>query len=191
MDPMMLIGFVVVAAVLVVVALFFTGVISLAGRGTADPAAPVPDRSMRRVLVLLTTDCVDDDVCRRVAGGALPVEVRVAVPPLAGHVDYYLAGDDREALPVAERRLADALTALDSHGVNGSGVVGDLSASATQLVADEVGGYGPDEIVLVVHPDAEQHWAEHHLVRDAPQRFAVPITIVRSFDQASPEPATS
>jgi len=182
MDPLVLIGFGVVGVVLLLVILFFSGIIFSTGRGGRDAAPPGSDPTCRRLLVLLTTDCVDEDVCRRLASGPIPVEVRVAVPLLSGHLDYYVAGDDREALPAAELRLERALGALHAHGIAASGVVGDMSASATQLAADEVAGFGPDEIVLVVHPEAEEQWAEHHLVRDAAERFTVPITLVRAFE---------
>jgi hypothetical protein len=175
-------GFALVALVLAAVIALFAVIILSAGRRSSEPAPAPHDPGVHRILVLLTTDCVDERVCRRIAAERGPVAVRVVVPPLSGRLAYYVASDDRAALLVAGARLERALGILAAHGIPGSGAIGDASASAAQLVADELGGFGPDEVVLVVHPAAEEQWSEQHLVHDAAQRFDVPVTVVHAFE---------
>lgn len=181
-----LVGFVVIALVVAGAILLFVLILLAGRRGTRQSAPAAADPTVRRVLVVLTTDCVDERVCDRILAQHDSVEVRVAVPEISGRLGYYVASDDRDASRVARDRLEHALGLLAAKGVTASGSVGDGSASAAQLIADHVGDFAPSEIIVVVHPEPEEHWSEQHLVQDAAQRFDVPVTIVHAFDATAP-----
>jgi hypothetical protein len=178
LGPILVLGALLALGALIA-ALTLGGRVRLRGQ-QAPPHAP---RDRHRVLVLLTTDCVDERVCDRIARRAgRPVEVRVAVPLLAGPLATLVTVDDRDAVVAARQRMEAALAALRAHGVPCSGVVGGPTADPVQLLEDELATWAPDELVLVIHPEAEQAWAEHGIEREAVVRFAMPLTVVRAFE---------
>jgi hypothetical protein len=179
---MTVIGFIVVGGIIAILITIFWVLFALTRRGgrrTIEQSAVAPG-GHRRVLVLLTTDCVDERVCREIMDREEPVEIRVAVPTPISRFGYYVTGDDRAVQDVAERRLAGALAMLEEQGVPCSGVLGDASAGPEQLIEDELASYGPDEIVIVIHPELDRTWPEHALVEEAVARLDVPVVVVHS-----------
>lgn len=183
MDPMIIVGAAIVIGVLSLLILLFSGLIGLGTRQSRQTAA-VPDSSWdedtHRVLVLLTTDCVDERVCREITDRTEPVEVRLAVPLQPSRLDYYVVGTGEEALPVAEKRLATALGHLHARGITASGGLGDISVGPVEMIQDEAAFFRPHEVVLVIDPEEEQTWMEHTLVKDAASRYDIPIMVMHA-----------
>jgi hypothetical protein len=188
MDPMLIVGAAIIIGILALLIVFFGGLIGL-GVGESRATARVPDTlwddERHRVLVLLTTDCVDERVCRAITDRREAVEVRVAVPLTPSRVDYYVVGTDETARPPAEKRLRTALDHLKRSGIPASGMVGDISVGPVELIQDEAAFFRPHEVVLVIHPDEEATWMEHTLVRDAASRYDIPLTVMHAYARAA------
>lgn len=183
MDPMIIVGAVIVIGVLALLILFFGGLIGLGtkqSRMTAEVPDPSWDEDAHRVLILLTTDCVDERVCREITDRNEPVEIRVAVPLQPSRLDYYVVGTDEEALPVAEKRLATALGHLREHGITATGALGEISVGPVEMIQDEAATFRPHEVVLVIDPEERQSWMEHTLVKDAASRYDIPLTVMHA-----------
>jgi hypothetical protein len=183
LDPMIIVGAVIVIGVLALLILFFGGLIGLGtkqSRMTAEVPDPAWDEDAHRVLVLLTTDCVDERVCREITDRRESVDIRVAVPLQPSRLDYYVVGTDEDALPVAERRLETALGHLHARGVNATGALGEISAGPVEMIQDEAAAFRPHEVVLVIDPEERQTWMEHTLVKDAASRYDIPLTVLHA-----------
>lgn len=188
MDPMLIVGAAIIIGILSLLIMFFGGLIGL-GVAESRAMATVPDiiwdDERHRVLVLLTTDCVDERVCRAITDRREAVEVRIAVPLMPSRLDYYVVGTDETARPIAEERLRIALGHLERSGIPASGRLGDISVGPVELIQDEAAFFRPHEVALVVHPDDESTWMEHTLVKDAASRYDIPLTVMHAYDRAA------
>lgn len=183
MDPMIIVGAVIVIGVLSLLILLFGGLIGLGtrqSRQTATVPEPSWDEDVHRVLVLLTTDCVDERVCREITDRNEPVEVRIAVPLQPSRLAYYVVGTDEDALPIATRRLETALGHVRGRGIRASGALGEISVGPVEMIQDEAATFRPHEVVLVIDPEERQTWMEHTLVQDAASRYDIPLTIMHT-----------
>lgn len=146
---MIIVGAVIVIGILSLLILFFGGLIGLGtrqSRQTASVPEPSWDEDIHRVLVLLTTDCVDERVCREITDRTEPVMIRVAVPLQPSRLDYYVVGTDEDALPTAEKRLSTALGHLHDRGIKASGALGEISVGPVEMIQDEAATFRPHEI---------------------------------------------
>ncbi len=134
-----------------------------------------------RVLILLMTDLTADDAIRKATDRTdLDVEVHLAVPPMPRRMNQQITTDDRRELPIANERLESTLRQLTERGIAATGRVGDLSAGPEQMIDDAMAYFHPDEVVVVVHPEAQQEWSESGVIEKALTTYALPITIVES-----------
>ncbi|MGI9116546.1 MAG: hypothetical protein ACR2JV_02775 [Gaiellales bacterium] len=142
----------------------------------------------QRLLLLLTADCDAELVARQIeTHGHDHSHVRVVAPLVGSRLSHFFSADEHASRPAAESRLADAVDALQRHGLEASGHVGD--AIPLQALDDEVAVFRPHELVLVTHRADERQWYEKHLPEEATARFHLPLTVVEAVSAPGPEAA--
>jgi hypothetical protein len=154
--------------------------------GMSSLASSSVDRRGRRVLVLIVAECDGESVFAELTRHEHPhAEIKIVAPIVGSRLEYYIFGDDHKSRPEAQLRLRGVLTAFERHGTHVTGELGDMNP--LQTIEDEIVVFAPDELLIVVHPDNEQHWFERHLPEDAQARFGLPTTILHS----TPVPAAA
>jgi hypothetical protein len=101
--------------------------------------------------------------------------VLVVVPVLNSPVRHWTSDED-PARAEAAKRLARSLERLKAAGVDARGEIGD--SEPVQAIEDWMRLFDADEIIISTHPEGRSHWLEKGVVREARQRFDVPITHV-------------
>jgi hypothetical protein len=102
-------------------------------------------------------------------------EVLVVAPALNSRLRHWLS-DDRDARRRAEARLRTAVDRITADGVSVNGLVGD--ADPLQAIADALGVFSADEIVITTHPEGRSNWLAANVVERARGRHAIPIAHV-------------
>ena len=72
-----------------------------------------------------------------------------------------------------EARLSRSLDRLRAAGVNARGQIGD--GDPLQAIADALGLFAADEIIIATHPGPRSNWLGHDLVARARVRFDQPV----------------
>jgi hypothetical protein len=111
-------------------------------------------------------------------------QIFVVCPALAGSALEHIMGDVDPAIKPAEERLQQTLEALRGAGMDASGEVGD--SDPVQAISDEIVKFGPDEILLIAHRDADGAFAEKELLEQAQRNFELPV--VELVVSATPRP---
>jgi GABA permease len=128
-----------------------------------------------RILVI-ANDAIDGSQLRELlwqhADGAERTEVLVVAPALSSRLRFWVSDVD-PARRRAEARLLRSLPGLEGDGMQVHAAIGD--ADPLNAIADFLRLFPAHEIVLVTHPEEEQHWVEHDLVERARSQFEVPI----------------
>ncbi len=140
-----------------------------AGRHSADE---------RRILVIANETVGGlalQDMIKEKAAGYGSSKVYVVCPALNSPVRHW-ASDEDPARRAAEQRLERSLAGLRDGGIEASGRVGD--GEPLQAIEDGLRLFDADEIIISTHPEGRSHWLEKGVVREARERFAVPITHV-------------
>jgi hypothetical protein len=99
-------------------------------------------------------------------------EVLVVVPALNSRVRHWMSDVDG-ARRAAEERLARSLERLAAAGIQARGQIGDRDP--IQAIADALGVFAADEIIIATHPEARSHWLARDLVSRARVRFDQPV----------------
>jgi hypothetical protein len=99
-------------------------------------------------------------------------EVLVVAPALNTRVRHWMSDLDA-ARSAAERRLARSLDRLKGAGIDARGQIGD--GDPMQAIADALGVFAADEIIIATHPETRSNWLAHELVSRARVRFDQPI----------------
>jgi hypothetical protein len=124
-----------------------------------------------RILVI-ANDAIDGAHLReRLGGRADRIQVLVVAPALSSRLRFWVSDVD-PARRRAEARLRRSLPGLSGDGIEAEGTVGD--ADPLNAIADSLRLFPADELVLVTHPEEEQHWVEHDLAERARSRFSLP-----------------
>jgi GABA permease len=99
-------------------------------------------------------------------------EVLVVVPALNSRVRHWMSDVDG-ARRAAEERLGRSLERLAAAGIQARGQIGD--ADPMQAIADALGVFAADEIIIATHPETCSHWLARDLVSRARERFDQPV----------------
>jgi hypothetical protein len=167
----------VVFVVLTLIALYFA---LWSGR----PERPVPSAPRRRGaederrILVVANETVGGATLRemiRQKSEGYREQVLVVVPALNSPLRHW-ASDEDGARAAAAERLQRSLSRLREAGVEATGEIGD--GEPLQAIEDWLHIFGADEIIISTHPEGRSHWLEKGVVRDARERFAVPITHV-------------
>jgi hypothetical protein len=127
-----------------------------------------------RILVI-ANDAVDGAHLRetiRDHGGSDRTEVLVVAPALSSRLRFWVSDVD-PARRRAAARLRRSLPGLAGDGIEVEGAIGD--SDPLNAIADGLLLFRADELVLVTHPEEEEHWVEHDLVERARSHFDLPI----------------
>ncbi len=137
---------------------------------------PHPDGRLR-LLVLLDATPVRAALSGavRARGAGRRAEVLVVAPVLASPL-HFLADDVTVEKDAAEDRLANALGELAAAGITARGTVGD--EDPMQAIADALGGFPADEIVLVTSVPSRRSWLERGLERRLRDEFGIHVSLV-------------
>src|SRR4051812_9493805 len=100
-------------------------------------------------------------------------KVYVVTPTLPGRLDW-LADDVDRHRHTADERLDNVLGHMHSLGADARG--DPLRGSLLTVLADAVGTFKPDHIVLALRSAKHANWQEHRLVEHVEQRFGLPVT---------------
>jgi hypothetical protein len=115
------------------------------------------------------------DCIREKSADAERTEILVVCPALNSPVRQW-ASDEDPARRQAQDRLDASLARLHEDGIDAHGEIGD--SEPLQAIEDALRTFGADELIISTHPEGRSHWLERGLVRDARERFDVPITHV-------------
>ena len=99
-------------------------------------------------------------------------EVLVVAPALNTRLRHWMSDDD-DARRAAEQRLARSLDRLKAAGIHARGQIGD--GDPIQAIADALGVFAADEVIIATHPEHRSNWLAHDLVARARVRFDEPI----------------
>lgn len=99
-------------------------------------------------------------------------EVMVVCPAINSRFRHWLSDSDR-AYAEAQKRLDASLEALNAHGLNVRGQVGD--GDPLQAIDDALRLFRADEVIISTHPPGRSNWLEKRVVSRALARFSLPI----------------
>jgi hypothetical protein len=153
-----------------------------------------PDGVQGRRILVISNETVTGTVLHealrfraRNVGG----EILVVVPALHSRVRQWMSDVDgvRRA---AEERLARSLERLAAAGIHARGQIGDRDP--IQAIADALGVFAADEIIITTHPEARSRWLAHDLVFRARARFDQPVLHIvvdleQHQDYVAPDPS--
>lgn len=154
----------------------------VAGGKAEPPVRTAPTRrggpGEKRILVV-ANETVGGERLRSCIGeksaGADRSVILVVAPALNSPVRQW-ASDEDPARRQAQERLDVSLARLREAGIDARGEIGD--AEPLQAIEDALRTFGADEVIISTHPEGRSHWLERGLVRNARERFTVPITHV-------------
>jgi hypothetical protein len=135
------------------------------------PATP------RKILVIANETCASRGVCDEVRyrAGSQGAEVMVVAPAMArSRLEHWLTRDTEANRAAAEERLATSVAALREAGLDARGEGGD--ADPMLAMDDALRVFAADEVVISTHPPDRSHWLERRVVKQARERYRVPIT---------------
>ena len=136
----------------------------------------------RRVLVLANraleegahvVEPLIEEIQVATAGYRARVDVVYPLPLSALH---HWASDVDGARKQAKGLVHQVVTALDAHGLDARGELGD--EDPVQAVEDELRTFGADTIVVVTHEQPDRHELDSAAVERIRERFALPVTCV-------------
>lgn len=130
----------------------------------------------RRILVIaneaLEGDRIRDEIRSRAGDG--PLELVVLAPVLTSKAHFVTSDVDRE-MEDAQARLHSTLAWAKRNGFAALGEVGDPNAPLAS-VEDELRRYGPDEVLVVTHPDDRRNWLEGSVLDRVREELDIPVT---------------
>ncbi|HEX9379308.1 MAG TPA: universal stress protein, partial [Gaiellaceae bacterium] len=131
----------------------------------------------RRILVIANETVGGHTLRSAILERSLDVreEVLVVTPALNSPLRHWVSDDDG-ARAAAQQRLEKSLAQLSEAGVEARGEIGD--GDPLQAIEDALRTFGADEIIISTHPEGRSNWLERGVVKNARERFAVPITHV-------------
>jgi hypothetical protein len=130
-----------------------------------------------RILVManetLSGEALRDEIAHR--SRDRDAEVRVVCPALNTKLKHWISDED-EARRRAQERLGAMLSQLEGAGVDANGDIGD--GDPVQAMEDALRIFPADEAIISTHPLGRSNWLEREVVKNARERFPLPITHV-------------
>ena len=128
----------------------------------------------RRILVIANETLIGTVLHEAIRFRARNVggDVLVVAPVLDTRMAEW-ATDSDGARHTAEQRLSRSLDRLRAAGVNARGQLG--AGDPLQAIADALGLFAADEIIIATHPGTRSNWLGHDLVARARVRFDQPV----------------
>ena len=122
----------------------------------------------RRILVIANETLIGTVLHEAIRFRARNVggEVLVVAPALDTRMPEWTTDGDG-ARRTAEQRLSRSLDRLRAAGINARGQIGD--SDPLQAIADALGLFAADEIIIATHPGPRSNWLGHDLVAPGPR----------------------
>jgi hypothetical protein len=132
----------------------------------------------RRVLILANEVIGDEalvqEILRHTEGQ--DAEALIVAPALVDSPLDLAAGDVDDDIQEARRRLDTSIAALEQHGIEARGTVGD--AGPNLALEDALRLFPAGEVIMVVRPGERRTWLEENVVDQARRALKTPITVV-------------
>jgi hypothetical protein len=126
-------------------------------------------------LLVVSPEPVDAELLRSAIGEDVRgAEVLVVSPATSRSKLAFWVSDTDEAIQEAETAQVDTVERLEEEGVDAAGEVGE--AEPAQAIEDALATFRADRIVVFSHPEGERDYREDAGLRDAEQRWGVPVT---------------
>jgi len=127
-------------------------------------------------LLVLTPEPVDADLLR----AALPgddiegAEVLVVSPATNQSGLAFWVSDSDEAIAEAQAAQEETVERLEAEGLDAAGDTGESEPAVA--LQDALATFAADRIVVFSHPEGDRDYREDEGLREAEQRFGVPLT---------------
>lgn len=147
-----------------------------------DPAPDEPDPAVSRLLVIAAAavegEQLRDEVVKHLDGSG--ARVHVVAPALARDSFHHAMGDVDAPREDATQRMDRSIETLRAEGLEVSGDVGD--ADPTLVLADAVGDFDPQEILILTHSADGGLWLEDEIFDRARREHSLPVIHVTVDD---------
>ena len=133
------------------------------------------DQKQRRILVVANETCGTSALCAEIGRRAADDDAQVLMisPALTRtRLEYWTSDVDRANAEVSQR-LDRSISSLGELGVRARGEVGD--PDPLQAIADALGTFRADEILIYSHPAERANWLERDLVSKMRKRFGLNV----------------
>jgi hypothetical protein len=173
MWPWLVVGFVAVAALVILTVMYMRRPHHPAAAASPLPpeaVRPRPDDGVHRVLLIADDAVAPTDLGDAVAPGG-ETAVFVVAPSLGSRTARWTSDD--HAYRAAQQHLDATLQALAGLGVEAHGHIG--SHDPLQAADDGLREFPADEIVFAVHEAGKVNWLEDGVVETARARYAIPV----------------
>ncbi len=126
-------------------------------------------------LLVVTPEPIDAAALRSVAGpGTEDAEVLVVTPATHQSGLRFWMSDADEAIAKAQAAAEETAERLEEEGMDAVATPGE-SEPAT-AIQDALATFPAERIVVFTHPDGDRDYREDDRLRDAEDRFGVPVT---------------
>jgi hypothetical protein len=126
-------------------------------------------------LLVLTPEPVDANLLRAALGEEIAgAEVLVVSPATHQSKVAFWVSDSDEAIQEAETAQTDTVEHLEEAGVDAAGQTGESEPALA--IQDALATFAADRIVIFSHPGGDRDYREDDGLRDAEQRFGIPVT---------------
>lgn len=126
-------------------------------------------------ILLVTPEPVDASAVRSAVGdGADDAEVMVVVPATESSPLRFWMSDVDTAIAEAEAKKRETVESLSDAGIQASGEAGEPEPGLA--IQDALATFTADRIVIFSRPEGDQDYREEAGLRDAEERFGVPVT---------------
>ncbi|UJA19481.1 hypothetical protein HJD18_04185 [Thermoleophilia bacterium SCSIO 60948] len=144
-------------------------------QSTESTSGNVPDPAVGRLLVIAAAAIegqeLRDEVVRHLDGSN--ARVHVVAPALARDQFHHAMGDVDAPREDATERMDRSIETLRAEGIEVSGDIGD--ADPKLALADSVGDFDPQEILILTHASEDGLWLENEIFDDARREYDMPV----------------
>jgi hypothetical protein len=126
-------------------------------------------------LLVLTPEPVDANVLRSSLGDEVEgAEVLVVSPATNQSKLAFWVSDSDQAIAEAEHAEEETVEQLEASGIDAVGETGE--SEPVVALQDALATFPADRIVVFTHPEGKRDYREDKGLKDAEQRFGVPVT---------------
>jgi GABA permease len=132
----------------------------------------MPRQHVNRRILVIANETIEGRVLHDALLAQPGTELLLVAPALNTRLRRW-TGDEDGARRAAEGRLTSSLARLRDAGAEARGWVGD--ADPMVAIAEALGEFDADELLIATHPEHRSNWLEHDLVSRACARFSLPV----------------
>jgi hypothetical protein len=142
---------------------------------TTTCVEPLRVRTGAMKLLVLTPEPVDADLLRATLGDEVEgAEVLVVSPATNQSPLAFWVSDSDQAIAEAERAEEESVERLEEAGLDAAGDTGESEPAVA--LQDALATFPADRILVFSHPEGDRDYREDKGLKDAEERFGVPVT---------------